>query len=121
MSENQATLQEPEGRSQKLTLSDKSDDKIVIDRKTFKQILALLGRSVQQLEHSRHCEIFLTSLDKHLSESDSPEAYKSLLLLNYWLDVMPESFEEIARWLDKAEELMQLILTASKTGELVND
>jgi hypothetical protein len=104
----------PQGRSQFLTFE--SDDKIVIDRKTFKQVYTLLGKCVDQLEHSRHCEIFLTSLDKYLSESDSLEASKSLLLLNYWLDVMPESFEDIAGWLDDAREMMKLILDGSKMG-----
>jgi hypothetical protein len=77
----------PCGRSQFLTFE--STDKIVIDRETFKQLLALVGSCVDELVNPRDCEIFLTSLDTYLSESDSPEARKSLLLLNYDRDIVP--------------------------------
>jgi hypothetical protein len=105
----------PKGRSQFVTIA--SDDLIVIDRKTFKQVYTLIGKCADQMGCSRHCEIFLTSLNNYLSELDSPEASKSLLLLNTWLDVMPEEFGEIAGWLDDARGVMKLILDGSKMGE----
>jgi hypothetical protein len=104
----------PCGRSQFLTFE--STDKIVIDRETFKQLLALVGSCVDDLVNPRDCEIFLTSLDTYLSESDSPEARKSLLLLNYYRDIVPDALEEIAERLEEARGIFNFILTASRLG-----
>ena len=90
----------PCGRSQFLTFE--STDKIVIDREMFKQLLALLNSCADELVNPRDREIFLTSLDTYLSESDSPEARKSLLLLNYYRDIVPDALEEIAARLEEA-------------------
>jgi hypothetical protein len=76
--------------------SPNAGDQICIDHKKFKQLFAFVCRCVEQLEHPRDCEIFLTSLDIYLSESNSSEARKSLLLLNYYRDVVPELLEDIA-------------------------
>jgi hypothetical protein len=48
------------GRSQHLTFAE-SNDKIVIDRKTFEQLIALVGSYADELVNPRDCEIFLTS------------------------------------------------------------
>jgi len=104
----------PCGRSQFLTFE--STDKIVIDRETFKQLLALLNSCVDELVNPRDCEIFLTFLDTYLSESDSPEPRKALLLLNYYRDVVPDALEEVADRLEKARGIFKFILTASKLG-----
>jgi hypothetical protein len=104
----------PVGRSQFLTFE--STDKIVIDRETFKQLLALVGSCVDELVNPRDGEIFLTSLDTYLSESDSPEARKSLLLLNYYRDIVPDALEEIAERLEEARGIFNFILTASRLG-----
>jgi len=104
----------PCGRSQFLTFE--STDKIVIDRETFKQLLALVGSCVDELVNPRDCEIFLISLDTYLSESDSPEARKSLLLLNYYRDIVPDALEEIAERLEEARGIFNFILTASRLG-----
>ena len=105
----------PCGRSQHLTFAE-SNDKIVIDRKTFKQLLALLNSCADELVNPRDCEIFLTFLDTYLSESDSPEPRKSLLLLNYYRDIVPEALEEIADRLEEARGIFKFILAASKLG-----
>jgi hypothetical protein len=104
----------PCGRSQFLTFE--STDKIVIDRKTFKQLLALVTSCADELVNPRDCEIFLTFLDTYLSESNSPEARKSLLLLNYYRDIAPEALEEIAARLEEAKGIFNFILTASRLG-----
>jgi hypothetical protein len=102
------------GRSQLLT--SESKDKIVIDRETFKQLLALVSSCADELVNPRDCEIFLTFLDTYLSESDSPEARKSLLLLNYYRDIAPDALEEIADRLEEAKGIFNFILTASRLG-----
>jgi hypothetical protein len=105
----------PCGRSQHLTFAE-SNDKIVIDRKTFKQLLALLNSCVDELVNPRDCEIFLTFLDTYLSENNSPEPRKALLLLNYYRDIVPDALEEIADRLEEAREIFKFILTASRLG-----
>jgi len=104
----------PCGRSQFLTFE--STDKIVIDRETFKQLLALLNSCADELVNPRDCEIFLTFLDTYLSESDSPEPRKALLLLNYYRDVVPDALEEVAARLEEARGIFKFILTASRLG-----
>ncbi len=104
----------PCGRSQFLTFE--STDKIVIDRETFKQLLALLNSCADELVNPRDCEIFLTFLDTYLSESDSPEPRKALLLLNYYRDIVPDALEEVADRLEEARGIFKFILTASRLG-----
>jgi hypothetical protein len=96
--------------------SPDAGDKICIDRETFKQLLALLNSCVDELVNPRDCEIFLTFLDTYLSENDSPEPRKSLLLLNYYRDIVPEALEEIADRLEEARGIFKSILAASKLG-----
>ena len=96
--------------------SPDAGDKICISRETFKQLLALLNSCVDELVNPRDCEIFLTFLDTYLSENDSPEPRKSLLLLNYYRDIVPEALEEIADRLEEARGIFKSILAASKLG-----
>ena len=113
MPKNDAT---PEGRSQKLT----SPDMVMLDRKTCHELGKLIGRSIDQLQNIRHCEIFLTSLDRHLSELEDKELAKSLdiskalLLVQHWLDFVPESQTDITEWLQTAFSTLQTVLAASK-------
>jgi len=96
--------------------SPDAGDKICIDRETFKQLLALLNSCVDELVNPRDCEIFLTFLDTYLSENDSPEPRKSLLLLNYYRDIVPEALEEIADRLEEARGIFKSILATNKLG-----
>jgi len=116
MPKNDAT---PEGRSQKLT----SPDMVMIDRKTCHELGKRIGKSIEQLQTIRHCEIMLTSLEYHLSElADSRELNKSLeigkgiLLLRYWLNCVPEFQAEITGWLEEALKTIQVVLAASELG-----
>jgi hypothetical protein len=85
------------GRSQQLTFAE-SNDKIVIDQKTFKQLLVLLGWCTNELIASRFrdCDNFFTAL-RTCRSSDSPETSDSLetrkafLFLNYYHDIIPEA------------------------------
>ena len=94
--------------------SPDAGDKICIDRETFHQLFALLTSCVDELVNPRDCEIFLTFLDTYLSENDSPEPRKSLLLLNYYRDIVPDALEEIAGRLEEARGIFKFILAASK-------
>jgi hypothetical protein len=117
MPKNDAT---PEGRSQKLTSAP--GDMVSLDRKTCHELGKLIGRSIDALQTIRHCEIILTSLDHHLSELEdrdlatSPDVSKALLLLQYWLDFVPESQTEMAGWLQKAFQTIQVVLAANELG-----
>jgi len=116
MPKNDAT---PEGRSQKLT----SPDMVMIDRKTCRELGKLIGRSIDKMQEVRHCEIMLTSLQYHLSEladnkelNNSFEIGKGILLLKYWLDVVPDFHTEISDWQQKAFETIRVALAASELG-----
>jgi hypothetical protein len=115
MPKNDAT---PEGRSQNLM----SPDMVMIDRKTCHELGKLVGRSIDQLQTIRHCEILITSLDYDLTEMEdkelrqSPDISKALLLVKYWLDVVPEYHTDISGWLQKAFETLQIVLTANELG-----
>jgi hypothetical protein len=108
----------PQGRSQKLT----SPDMVMIDRKTCHELGKLIGQSIDQLQNIRHCEIFLTSLNHHLSELEdkqlaaSLDICKALLLLEHWLSVVPETQTDIDDWLTKAFKTVQVVLAASDLG-----
>jgi len=109
----------PEGRSQKLT----SPDLVMIDRKTCKELGKRIGRSIDQLQTIRRCEIMLTSLEYHLSEladdrelNKTFETEKGILLLKYWLDCVPGFHVEMAGWLEEAFQTLQVVLAASELG-----
>jgi hypothetical protein len=116
MPKNDAT---PEGRSQKLL----SPDMVMIDRKTCHELNKLIGNCIDQVQNIRHCEIMLTSLEYHLSEladdrarNDEFEIGKGILLLRYWLNVVPKNQTELSGWLQKAFETLQVVLAASQLG-----
>ncbi|MGL5063770.1 MAG: hypothetical protein ACRC62_27605 [Microcoleus sp.] len=99
-------------------LTSVSDDKIIIDRQTFRQIFSLLGYCVDEMQRVRDSEIFLTSLDNYLSETNNPNISKAVLLLNCWLENVPDGIEKIADHLDEARSITNFILAASKLGRL---
>lgn len=101
------------GRSQDLMCAE-SNNKIVIDRNTFEQLVAFVEGSAEELVKPRDCEIFLTCLDIYLSQTANPEPRKSLLLLNLYREVVPNALLEIAGWLEEAREIINVILAASK-------
>jgi hypothetical protein len=121
MPKNDAT---PEGRSQKLTSAP--GDMVSLDRKTCHELGKLVGRSIDALQTIRHCEIIITSLEHHLSELEdkelakSPDIAKALLLLQYWLDFVPETHTEIDGWLTKAFQTLQIVLATSELGGAMN-
>jgi hypothetical protein len=108
----------PEGRSQKLTLPDM----VAMDGKTYRNLMRLIGNSIDTLENVRHREVMITSLQHHLSELEdselatSLEVNKALLLVELWLEVCPDYHTEIASELQHVFYNLNLVLTASQLG-----
>jgi hypothetical protein len=103
----------PCGRSQDLTCAE-SNDKIVIDLKTFNQILELICSSVDEISDARRREIFLFSLDYHLTQSqvfDDTARIQASLLLDAYYDFVPVSLAELDRNFQEAWQLMEEVKT----------
>jgi len=112
----------PEGRSQDLTCAE-ADGKIVIDKMLVNKLTELLITSIYSVHSSRRSEIFLTSLDMHLSEdliSNKKEivrcdfAEKSLLLLQSYQKDVPKMLGNAERCLGDAIDLINLVVSASE-------
>jgi len=119
----------PCGRSQHLTFAEASE-KFLVDRKTFEELLLLLGWCKSELIESRFrdCDNFLKAL-KSCRLSDSPETSDSLeirkafLLLNYYHDIIPEALDEVGKRLDEASKILDSWTTVSDSfwGRCGND
>jgi hypothetical protein len=99
----------PCGRSQDLTFAE-SNDKIVIDRKIFNQVFELICSSVDEISNARRREIFLFSLDYHLTQSqvfDDSARIQASLLLDAYYDFVPVGLAELERNFQEACELMR--------------
>ena len=112
----------PEGRSQDLTCAE-ADSKIVIDKILVNKLTELLITSIYSVHTSRRSEIFLTSLDMHLSEdliSNKKEivrcdfAEKSLLLLQSYQKDVPKWLRNAEMCLGDAIDLINLVVSASE-------
>ena len=112
-----------DGRSQDLTCAE-ADGKIVIDKILVNKLTELLIISIYSVHTSRRSEIFLTSLDMHLSEdlvSNKKEivrcdfAEKSLLLLQSYQKDVPKMLGNAERSLGDAIDLINLVVSASKS------
>jgi len=92
-------------------------ERIEIDRLTLKKLALLVGQSLYNIQSSRTSDILLTSLDNYLGESSNPEeGAKSSLLLDAYLDVVPEWLKESEAALTEVVEQLAFILTASNLG-----
>ena len=119
----------PCGRSQHLTFAE-SNEKFLVDRKTFEELLLLVGWCRRELLESRFrdCDNFLAAL-KTCRLSDSPETSDSLeirkasLLLNYYHDIIPETLDEVQKRLDEAKEILDSWTTVTESfwGRCGND
>ena len=101
------------GRSQDLTCLE-SDDKIVIDLKTFNQIFEIICSSVDEISQARRREIFLFSLDQHLTrcqDFDDSNRIEASLLLDAYYDFVPVSLAELESNFQEAWELMNKVKT----------
>jgi hypothetical protein len=112
----------PDGRSQDLTCAE-ADGKIVIDKMLVNKLTELLITSIYSVHSSRRSEIFLTSLDMHLSEdliSNKKEivrcdfAEKSLLLLQSYQKDVPKMLGKAESCLGEAIDLINLVVSASE-------
>jgi hypothetical protein len=113
----------PDGRSQDLTCAE-ADGKIVIDKMLVNKLTELLITSIYSVHSSRRSEIFLTSLDMHLSEdlvSNKKEivrcdfAEKSLLLLQSYQKDVPKMLGNAESCLGEAIDLINLVVSASES------
>ena len=102
----------PDGRSQDLTFAE-SSDKFLVDRKTFEELLLVLGWCRRELIKSRNRDYdnFFAALDAYKlndspETSDSLEVRKASLLLNYYHDIIPEALDEIQKRLDETKEIL---------------
>ena len=98
----------PGGRSQLFTFE--SNDRIVVDRQTFKHLLGLVCQSTDILVNARHREIFLESLNSYLSESTSlndEDCFRFSLLLDAYYEYVPASLAQLSDVLNEAYELMR--------------
>jgi hypothetical protein len=102
-----------EGRSQDLTCVE-SEEKIVIDLKTFNEIFELISVSIDEINQARRREIFLYSLEHHLTRSekfDDSARIEAALLLEAYYDFVPVSLAELDRNFQEAWELMDKVKT----------
>lgn len=92
--------------------SSSDDDKICIDRKTFKRLFSIVCSSTDILANARHREVFLDSLDTYLSEPtelDGDDCFRASLLLDAYYEYVPASLDQLGSLLDEAFELMREI------------
>jgi hypothetical protein len=110
------------GRSQDLTCAE-ANDRIVIDKLLVNKLTELLITSIYSVHSSRRSEIFLTSLDMHLSEdliSNKKDivrcdfAEKSLLLLQSYQKDVPKMLGNAERCLEDAIDLINFVVSASE-------
>jgi len=123
------TEDSPSGRSQDLTFGELSGE-FLVDRKTFNELLFLVGWCAKELIKARHrdCDNFFTALDmSHSTDSpetsDNLEIRKACLLLNYYHDIIPEALEEIQRRADETKRILDFweIIRDSFWGKYGND
>ncbi|AFZ11001.1 hypothetical protein Osc7112_6924 (plasmid) [Oscillatoria nigro-viridis PCC 7112] len=99
------------GRSQHLTFA--SNDKIVVDGKTFARVLSLINLSIDDLTNARHREIFLECLNTYLvespaeSERDDAYIFRASLLLDSYYEYVPACLALIHSNLEEACTLMR--------------
>ena len=111
----------PCGRSQHLTFAE-SSDKFLVDRKTFEELLLLVGWCRAELVKSRFrdCDNFFAALKAdRLSDSpetsDNLEIRKASLLLNYYHDIIPEALDKVGKRLKEAGVILDSWITVSES------
>jgi hypothetical protein len=107
------TEDSPDGRSQDLTCAE-SEEKILIDLKTFDQIFELISVSIDEISQVRRREIFLYSLEHHLTRSENFDNFpriEAALLLDAYYDFVPASLAKLDRNFQEAWQLMEEVKT----------
>ncbi len=119
----------PCGRSQDLSFAESSDN-FVVDRKSFEELLLLVGLCRTELVKSRFrdCDNFFAALDAYQlndspETSDSLEVRKASLLLNYYHDIIPEALDEVQNRMHKVGEILDSLKAVSNSfwGRYGND
>ncbi len=89
-------------------------DLVTCDRKTLKDVLRTLSRCSDAVQAVNHQEIMLVSLDNYLTEGKNINVNKSILLLQSWLEFVPERLKEVEERLNEVHETIRVILEATK-------
>lgn len=91
-----------------MTRSDEGrSQNIVALRETLVQVREQVAEAYDSLDNARHNDIMLRMLRIYLESQATDEAYQANLLLSYWLDVMPDAFDEVRKLLDKAHAALE--------------
>ena len=86
-----------------MTRSDEGrSQNIAALREALVQVREQVAQAWDALENARHTDIMLRMLRIYLESQPTDEAYQANLMLGYWLDTMPEAFDDIRKLLDKA-------------------
>ena len=103
------------GRSQNSTSA--AADVVVVDRQTLTKLMKLLIFCADQLDETSKGDIMLYSLQHYLTEKETPDPGKAVLLVNYWLETAPEVLEELSSDLREGGNVLQMVLDASQLGQ----
>ena len=104
-------------------LEANADDTIVIDKLLVNKLTELLINSIYSVHVSRRSEIFLTSLDMHLTDFSISNknnigcrefTEKSSLLLESYQKDVPKSLGKAESCLGEAIDLINLIVSANE-------
>lgn len=90
------------------SLSGRSQN-IAALRESLVQVREQVAEAWDSLEYARHTDIMLRMLRIYLESQQTDEACQANILLGYWLDVMPERFDEVRTLLDKAHVTLEAL------------
>jgi len=78
-------------------------------RETLIQTREQVAEAYDSLENCRYTDIMLRMLRVYLESQETDEAYQANLMLGYWLDTMPEAFDEVRKLLDMAHATLEAL------------
>lgn len=88
-------------------LDQERSQNIAALRETLIQTREQVAEAYDSLDNARYTDIMLRMLRVYLESQETDEAYQANLMLGYWLDTMPEVFDEIRKLLDKAHSTLE--------------
>ena len=91
-----------------------TSDQIFVDRETFKELKMAVGHCIDTLSLMRISEVFIQATNTYLYDLENNEVEKAMLLLNCWLDDIPEKTEETINKLDSAYQIMNCLMRKIK-------
>lgn len=85
---------------------------MILLRESLIEAREQVAEAYDSLENARHTDIMLRMLRVYLKSQQTDEAYQANLMLGYWLDTMPEAFDEVRKLLDKAHATLESLTAA---------